>query len=145
MSAMTIGPDKVNQLRHVRFLAGRLDEHMRRHAQLLRPKFAAVLERLDETLEGLGIATWTRPTGGYFISFNTLPGIAKRVVARARAAGVTLTPAGATFPHGVDPNDSNIRIAPTFPTLADVEAATDVFTLCVELESIEQILAARAK
>lgn len=145
MSAMTIGPDKVNQLRHVRFLAGRLDEHMRQHAQLLRPKFAAVLERLDQTLDGLGIATWTRPKGGYFISFNTLPGIAKRVVARARAAGVTLTPAGATYPYGADPNDSNIRIAPTFPTLADVEAATDVFTLCVELESIEQILTARAR
>jgi DNA-binding transcriptional MocR family regulator len=145
MSAMTIGPDKVNQLRHVRFLAGRLDEHMQRHAQLLRPKFAAVLERLDHTLEGLGIASWTRPKGGYFISFDTLPGIAKRVVARARAAGVTLTPAGATYPHGEDPNDSNIRIAPTFPTLADVEAATDVFTLCVELESIEQILASRAQ
>lgn len=145
MSAMTIGPDKVNQLRHVRFLAGRLDEHMQQHAQLLRPKFAAVLERLDDTLDGLGIATWTRPKGGYFISFNTLPGIAKRVVARARAAGVTLTPAGATFPHGADPNDSNIRIAPTFPALADVEAATDVFTLCVELESIEEILASRAK
>jgi len=144
MSAMTIGPDKVNQLRHVRFLAGRLDAHMYNHAQLVRPKFDAVLERLDNTLEGLGIATWTRPKGGYFISFNTLPGIAKRVVARARAAGVTLTPAGATFPHGADPNDSNIRIAPTFPTLTDVEAATDVFTLCVELESIEQILASRA-
>jgi DNA-binding transcriptional MocR family regulator len=145
MSAMTIGPDKVNQLRHVRFLAGRLDEHMQGHAKLLRPKFAAVLERLEQTLEGLGIASWTRPKGGYFISFNTLPGIAKRVVARARAAGVTLTPAGATFPRGADPNDNNIRIAPTFPTLADVEAATDVFTLCVELESIEQILASRAK
>jgi DNA-binding transcriptional MocR family regulator len=145
MRVMTIGPDKVNQLRHVRFLANRLEEHMQRHAQLLRPKFAAVLERLDDTLEGLGIATWTRPKGGYFISVNTLPGIAKRVVARARAAGVTLTPAGATFPHGADPDDSNIRIAPTFPTLADVEAATDVFTLCVELESIEQILASRAK
>jgi aspartate/methionine/tyrosine aminotransferase len=143
MSAMTIGPDKVNQLRHVRFLAGRLEAHMRRHAELIRPKFAAVLERLDSTLAGLGVAEWTRPKGGYFISFNTLPGIAKRVVARARAAGVTLTPAGATFPHGADPDDRNIRIAPTFPSLADVEAATDVFTLCVELESIEKILQER--
>jgi DNA-binding transcriptional MocR family regulator len=143
MSAMTIGPDKVNQLRHVRFLAGRLSEHMQRHAELIRPKFAAVLERLDGTLNGLGIASWTRPKGGYFISFDTLPGLAKRIVARARGAGVTLTPAGATYPHGSDPDDSNIRIAPTFPSLADVQAATDVFTLCVELESIEQILRER--
>jgi DNA-binding transcriptional MocR family regulator len=102
-----------------------------------------VLERLDQSLGELGVASWTHPKGGYFISLDTLPGIAQRVVARARAIGVTLTPAGATFPYGVDPNDSNIRIAPTFPRLADVEAATDVFVLCVELESIEQILARR--
>jgi DNA-binding transcriptional MocR family regulator len=143
MSSMTIGPDKVNQLRHVRFLSGRLDAHMQRHAALIRPKFDAVLERLDATLTPLQIAEWTRPKGGYFISFNTLPGIARRVVARARATGVTLTPAGATFPGGSDPNDSNIRIAPTFPSLVDVEAATDILTLCVELESIEQILTMR--
>ena len=143
MSAMTIGPDKVNQLRHVRFLAGRVTEHMQRHAELVRPKFAAVLERLDGALGGLGVARWTQPRGGYFISFETLPGLAKRVVARAKAAGVTLTPAGATYPYGNDPDDSNIRIAPTFPSLTDVQAATDVFTLCVELESIEQILRAR--
>jgi aspartate/methionine/tyrosine aminotransferase len=143
MSAMTIGPDKVNQLRHVRFLTGRVTEHMQRHAELVRPKFAAVLERLEGALGGLGIARWTRPRGGYFISFETLPGLAKGVVARAKAAGVTLTPAGATYPYGNDPDDSNIRIAPTFPSLTDVQAATDVFTLCVELESIEQILRAR--
>ena len=144
MSAFTIGPDKVNQLRHVRFLEGRLTAHMQQHAALIRPKFQAVLERLDHAFTGLGVATWTQPAGGYFISFNTLPGIAKRVIARARAIGVTLTPAGATFPYGRDPDDCNIRIAPTFPRLEDVEAATDVFTLCVELESIEQILARRA-
>jgi DNA-binding transcriptional MocR family regulator len=143
MSTMTIGPDKINQLRHVRFLEGRIAQHMQQHAALIRPKFHAVLERLDQSLGELGVATWTHPKGGYFISFDTLPGIAQRVVARARAIGVTLTPAGATFPYGVDPNDSNIRIAPTFPRLADVEAATDVFVLCVELESIEQILARR--
>ena len=140
---MTIGPDKVNQLRHVRFLDGRVAAHMQRHAELIRPKFRAVLERLEQSLADLGVATWTRPAGGYFISLDTLPGLAKRVVARARTIGVTLTPAGATFPYGADPNDCNIRIAPTFPRFADVEAATDVLTLCVELESIEQILARR--
>ncbi len=144
LSTMTIGPDKVNQLRHVRFLEGRLAAHMQRHAALLRPKFEAVIERLDQSLSGLGVASWTRPSGGYFISLDTLPGLAQRVVARARNIGVTLTPAGATFPYGRDPNDRNIRIAPTFPRLSDVEAATDVVVLCVELESIEQILARRA-
>jgi DNA-binding transcriptional MocR family regulator len=143
LSSMTIGPDKVNQLRHVRFLEGRLSAHMQRHAALIRPKFDAVLERLEQSLEPLGIASWTHPKGGYFISLDTLPGLAKRVIARARAIGVTLTPAGATFPYGRDPDDRNIRIAPTFPRLSDVEAATDVFVLCVELESIEQILARR--
>ena len=143
MGSMTIGPDKINQLRHVRFLDGRLTEHMQRHAALIRPKFAAVLERLEHSLGDLGVASWTHPKGGYFISLDTMPGVAQRVVARARAIGVTLTPAGATFPYGRDPNDCNIRIAPTFPRLADIEAATDVFVLCVELESIEQILARR--
>jgi DNA-binding transcriptional MocR family regulator len=145
LSAITIGPDKVNQLRHARFLGGRLESHMRTHAALIRPKFAAVLERLEQSLGELGIATWTHPRGGYFISLDTLPGLAKRVVARARSIGVTLTPAGATFPYGRDPHDANIRIAPTFPRLADVEAATDVLVLCIELESIEQILAQRAE
>jgi aspartate/methionine/tyrosine aminotransferase len=143
LSAQTIGPDKINQLRHVRFLEGHLHAHMRRHAALIRPKFAAVLERLEQSLGGLGVASWTNPVGGYFISLDTLPGLAKRVVARAKSVGVTLTPAGATYPYGKDPNDSNIRIAPTFPGLADVEAATDVFVLCVELESIAHVLAER--
>ena len=143
LSASTIGPDKVNQLRHVRFLDSRLGTHMQRHAELIRPKFSAVLERLQE-LDGLDIATWTRPRGGYFISFDTMPGIARHVVARAREIGVTLTPAGATFPYGRDPQDRNIRIAPTFARIEDVEAATDVFVLCVELESIRQILSTRA-
>jgi aspartate/methionine/tyrosine aminotransferase len=143
LGPLTIGPDKINQLRHVRFLDGRLEAHMQRHAELIRPKFGAVLERLEQSLGELGIATWTRPVGGYFISLDTLPGLAKRVVARAKSVGVTLTPAGATYPYGNDPNDSNIRIAPTFPRLADIEAATDVFVLCVELESIEQIVAQR--
>ncbi len=144
LSASTIGPDKVNQLRHVRFLDGRLHAHMQRHAELIRPKFRAVLERLEQGLDGLDIATWTHPHGGYFVSFDTIPGIARRVIARAREIGVTLTPAGATFPYGRDPQDRNIRIAPTFARLEDVEAATDVFVLCVELESIGQILSTRA-
>jgi DNA-binding transcriptional MocR family regulator len=143
LSAQQIGPDKVNQLRHARFLAGRLGAHMRDHARLIGPKFEAVLARLEQSLGGLSIATWTKPKGGYFISFDTRPGLARRVVALAKEAGVTLTPAGSTWPYGKDPSDSNIRIAPTFPSLKDVEAATEVFTLCVELASIEQILLER--
>jgi len=143
LAAQCIGPDKVNQLRHARFLAGRLDSHMRAQAACIRPKFDAVIERLDASLADLDIARWTRPKGGYFISFETRPGLARRVVALAREAGVTLTPAGATYPYGRDPADSNIRIAPTFPALKEVEAATEVFTLCVELASIEQILTER--
>jgi DNA-binding transcriptional MocR family regulator len=118
---------------------------MRAHADLIRPKFAAVLDRLEAALGPLGIARWTRPQGGYFISFDTRPGLARRVVALAREAGVTLTPAGATFPYGRDPHDCNIRIAPTFPRLADVEAATEVFTLCVELATLEQLIEVRER
>ncbi len=140
LSAQAIGPDKVNQLRHARFLRDGVEPLMRRHAALIKPKFDAVLERLDASLAGLDIATWTAPKGGYFISFDTMPGLARRVVELAKSAGVTLTPAGATFPHGRDPEDKNIRIAPTFPKLADVEAAADVFTLCVEVASIERLL-----
>lgn len=143
LSTQEIGPDKVNQLRHARFLEGRMESHMRAHAALIKPKFDAVLERLDAGLSGLDVATWTRPRGGYFISFDTLPGLARRVVELAKSAGVTLTAAGATFPYGKDPLDSNIRIAPTFPNLRDVEAAAEVFTLCVELASIEHLVQQR--
>jgi len=143
LSVQEIGPDKVNQLRHARFLEGRIELHMRAHAALIRPKFDAVLERLETGLAGLDIATWTRPQGGYFISFDTLPGLARRVVALAKSAGVTMTAAGATFPYGKDPLDRNIRIAPTFPSLRDVEAAAEVFTLCVELASIDHFLERR--
>jgi DNA-binding transcriptional MocR family regulator len=137
----TIGPDKVNQLRHVRFLSGRLAEHMQQHAELIRPKFEAVLTQLRNDLDGLDIAKWTEPRGGYFISFNSRPGLAKEIVRLAAEAGVTLTPAGAPWPYGKDPEDSTIRLAPTFPSLADVEAATEVFTLCVELASARQLRA----
>ncbi len=137
----TIGPDKVNQLRHVRFLSGRIDEHMRQHAELVKPKFDAVLAQLQSDLAGLDIASWTEPRGGYFISFDCRPGLAREIVRLAGEAGVTLTPAGATWPYGKDPQDSNIRLAPTFPSLSDVEAATEVFTLCVELASARQLRA----
>ena len=133
LSTYMIGPDKVNQLRHVRFLAGRLDEHMRAHADLARPKFEALQRGLERGLGGTGLATWTQPAGGYFVSVDTLPGLAKSVVALAGELGVALTPAGATFPHGKDPEDRNIRLAPTFATLEEVEASVDVFTLCVRL------------
>ena len=133
LSTYMIGPDKVNQLRHVRFLAGRLEEHMRTHADLARPKFDALHNGLERGLGGTGLATWTKPEGGYFVSVDTLPGLAKSVVALAAELGVALTPAGATFPHGKDPEDRNIRLAPTFATLEEVEASVDVFTLCVRL------------
>ncbi len=133
LATFMIGPDKVNQLRHVRFLAGRLEEHMRAHADLARPKFEALQSGLERGLGGTGLATWTKPAGGYFVSVDTLPGLAKSVVALAAELGVALTPAGATFPHGEDPEDRNIRLAPTFATLKEVEASVDVFTLCVRL------------
>ena len=134
-SAFMIGPDKVNQLRHARLLKDRLDDHMQEHAKSVRPKFEAVQRGLEQGLGGTDLATWTRPRGGYFVSLDTQPGLAKEVVALAADAGVVLTPAGATFPGGKDPNDRNIRIAPTFATLREVEAAIDVLTLCIRLAS----------
>jgi len=143
---MTIGPDKVNQLRHARMLRDRegVRAHMRRHAELVRPKFEAVLAQLERALGGTGMGSWTRPSGGYFISFDTLPGLATEVVRLAGEAGVKLTPAGATFPYGRDPEDRNIRLAPTYPPPDDVARATEVFTTCVRLASVRQRLAATA-
>lgn len=137
-----IGPDKVNQLRHVKFLKSVDGIHalMRKHAELLKPRFDAVLSRLD-ALKGIG--QWTVPQGGYFISFDTLPGLAKTVVKLAGEAGVKFTPAGATFPYGIDPQDSNIRIAPSFPSVAEIEKGTDVFVACVKLATVRQALAKR--
>jgi DNA-binding transcriptional MocR family regulator len=136
----TIGPDKVNQLRHVRFLRDRetLAAHMERHAALIRPRFKAVLETLERELAGTGMGSWTSPSGGYFISFDTLPGLAREVVQLAADIGVRLTPAGATFPYGDDPKDCNIRLAPTFPSLEDVQATVDAFVVCVKLATIRQ-------
>ena len=138
----TIGHDKVNQLRHVRFFKDihGMVEHMRLHADIIRPKFEAVEQIFEENLGGLGIGTWTCPKGGYFISFDSLPGCAKAIEARAKKAGVTLTPAGATWPYGKDPEDSNIRIAPTYPPLEDLKTAALLFTICVRLVSAKMLL-----
>ena len=143
MTIQTIGYDKVNQLRHVRYFKN-LDgimAHMRKHAAIIRPKFEAVLEVLDKELGGLGIGEWTKPLGGYFISFDALEGCAKAIVAKCKEAGVVLTGAGATFPYGKDPKDSNIRIAPTYPTPEEMAEASDLFVLCVKLVSVEKLLA----
>ena len=140
LSILMVGPDKVNQLRHVRFLAGdRLEAHMRAHAEIVKPKFEAVQRGLARGLGGTGLATWTDPQGGYFVSLDTEPGLAKAVVALAGELGVALTPAGATFPHGHDPEDRNIRIAPTLATLEEVEAGIDVLALCVKLAATRKL------
>ncbi|QFT56091.1 aminotransferase class I/II-fold pyridoxal phosphate-dependent enzyme [Microbulbifer sp. THAF38] len=142
MQAMTIGPDKVNQLRHSRFFTEftTLKEHMRKHANILKPKFDCVLEHLHKGLGDTDLGQWEKPEGGYFVSFNTRPGCAKAVVKLAAEAGVKLTPAGATFPYGKDPEDSNIRIAPSFPPLEELDTAMSVFVLCVKLASVRQKL-----
>ena len=139
MSVMTVGHDKVNQLRQARFLLGRVEEHMRGHAALVRPRFEAVGRILGESLGGLGIATWTEPKGGYFVTVTTLTGLASEVVALAAEAGVTLTPAGATHPGGHDPDDRIIRLAPTFASTDEVEAATEILALCIELASVRKL------
>ena len=138
----TIGHDKVNQLRHVRFFGDihGMVEHMRRHADIIRPKFEAVEEILQRELDGLGIGQWTNPKGGYFISFDALDGCAKEIVARCKKAGVVMTGAGATYPYGKDPEDKNIRIAPTYPPLSDLITATELFALCVKLTSVDKLL-----
>ena len=143
MQIQTIGHDKLNQLRHVRFfkdLDG-LHAHMKKHAALIRPKFEMVLEILDRELSGLGIGEWTKPHGGYFISFESMEGCAKAIVAKAKEAGVVMTDAGATYPYGKDPKDSNIRIAPTYPTVDELAKAAEVFVVCVKLTSVEKLLA----
>ncbi len=144
LSFRTIGPDKVNQLRHVRFLQSldNLQVHMAAHADIIRPKFEAVLATLERELAGTGMGTWLAPRGGYFIAFDTRPGLAREVVRLASDIGVKLTPAGATFPYGDDPNDCNIRLAPTFPSQADVEATAEAFVICVKLASLRQKAAA---
>lgn len=145
MTIQTIGHDKLNQLRHVRFFKDidGLNAHMMRHAASVRPKFEAVLETLEKELGGLGIASWIAPRGGYFISFDAMEGCAKEIVAKCKAAGVVMTGAGATYPYKKDPKDSNIRIAPTLPTPEELAAATEIFVLCVKLTSVEKLLEAK--
>lgn len=142
MTIQTIGYDKINQLRHVKFFKDKagLNAHMLKHAALMRPKFQAVLDVLDTELSGLEIGSWIEPRGGYFISFNALEGCAKDIVAKCKEAGVVLTNAGATYPYGKDPLDSNIRIAPSFPTPEEMRAAAELFVLCVKLVSIDKLL-----
>ena len=142
LTIQTIGYDKINQLRHVKFLKNKegIQAHMMKHAAIIRPKFAAVLDVLEKELGETGVASWTKPKGGYFISFETLDGCAKKVVAKCKEAGVVMTGAGATFPYGKDPKDSNIRIAPTLPTPEELAKAADLFVLCVKLVSVEKLL-----
>ena len=137
----TIGPDKVTQLRHVKFFknAAGVEAHMKKHAALLRPKFDAVNRVFSTELGGKGIATWTTPRGGYFTSLDTLDGCATEVVRLADEAGVKLTPSGATFPYGKDPRNRNIRIAPSMPPLSQVEEAMQIVAVCVELASVRKI------
>lgn len=142
MSFQTIGHDKLNQLRHVRFFGDMhgMYNHMRKHADILRPKFEIIQEVLEKELAGLEIGTWTKPLGGYFISFDAMEGCAKAIVAKAKEAGLVMTKAGATYPYGKDPKDSNIRIAPSFPTVEELKIASEVFVLSVKLVSIDKLL-----
>lgn len=137
-----ISYDKVNQLRHVRYLKDKAHtiEIMKRHASVMAPKFRYVADTLDAEIAPLGIASWNRPKGGYFISLNAMPGTAKRTLELCKQAGVTMTAAGATFPYGLDPNDSNIRVAPSLPPLAELEKAMDVFCTCLKLAALEKML-----
>ncbi len=143
VAIQTIGHDKINMLLHVRFLkdSGHVREHMKKHAEIIRPKFEAVNEILEKNLSGKGIAAWNKPNGGYFISLDVPEGCAKRTVNLAKEAGVTLTPAGATFPYGKDPHDCNIRIAPTYPPLDELRKAIEILSLCVEIAALEKVLA----
>ena len=142
MTVQTIGYDKLNQLRHVRYFKNvdGIRAQMMRHAAIMRPKFDITLEVLEKELGGLDIGTWTKPLGGYFISFESMDGCAKAIVAKCKEAGVTLTGAGATYPYGKDPKDSNIRIAPSYPSEEEMRQAAELFTLCVKLVSVEKLL-----
>ena len=142
-SAQMISQDKVNQLRHVKFLKNKAHtiEFMKKHAALMGPKFQVVANALDQKIKPLGFASWNTPKGGYFVSFNTMPGTAKRALALCKEAGVEMTPAGATYPYGKDPLDSNIRIAPSLPPVNELEQAMEVFCTCIKLAALEKLLA----
>lgn len=141
-SVQMISYDKINQLRHVRYLKDKATtlEIMKRHAKILGPKFKTVADILDQEIAPLGFASWNRPKGGYFISFNAMPGTAKRALALCQEAGIVMTPAGATYPYGMDPNDSNIRIAPSLPPVEELKKAMDVFCTCIKLAALEKLL-----
>ena len=143
MTFQTIGPNKVNELMHVRFLknAENTHAHMKKHAAIMKPKFDLVCEALEKEIDPLEIASWHRPKGGYFVSVNLMPGTAKRVVSLCKDVGVALTGAGATYPGGVDPQDTNLRIAPSFPPLSEIKPAMDVFCVAVKLATLEKLLA----
>lgn len=138
----TISYDKINQLRHVLYLKDKAHtiEIMKRHAAIMGPKFATVCRILNEQVDPCGFSQWVRPMGGYFVSFNTMPGTAKRALSLCKEAGVEMTPAGATFPYGIDPQDRNIRIAPSLPPVEELEKAMDVFCTCVKLAAVEKLL-----
>lgn len=142
MTIQTIGHDKINQLRHVKYFKdiNGIKEHMKKHADILRPKFEAVVSTLERELGGLNIGSWITPKGGYFVSFEAMEGCAKEIVAKCKEAGVVMTGAGATYPYGKDPKDSNIRIAPSFPSAEELSQAANLFTLCVKLVSVNKIL-----
>ena len=142
MTIQTIGADKLNMLRHVKYFvnADGVHRHMKLHASIIRPKFEIVLNSFENELGGRGIADWTKPKGGYFISLNVMPGTAKRVFELCKNAGLTLTTVGATFPYGIDPNDSNLRIAPTYPSQQDLRQACEVLCLCVRLAAVEKLI-----
>lgn len=142
MGAQTIGYDKVNQLRHVQFFknAEGLRAHMQVLAGCMKPKFETVLKYLEKELTGTGLATWEEPKGGYFVSVDVYPGCAKEVVRLAKEAGVVLTGAGATYPYKKDPKDSNLRIAPTYPAVEELEQAMELFCVCVKKAGIQKLL-----
>lgn len=142
MKFQTIGHDKLNMLRHVKYFgnADGVREYMKKHAEILRPKFDMVLDTLQAQLGGCGVATWSKPRGGYFVSLDVLDGCAKRTVQLCAEAGVVLTGAGATFPYGVDPDDKNIRIAPSFPSIGELETAMKVLCICAKLAAVEKLL-----
>ncbi len=143
MTVQTIGFDKLNQLRHCKYFKNfdGIKAHMKKHAAIIQPKFSVVLYMLNKEIAPLGIGSWVSPKGGYFVSFDAMEGCAKRIVALAAEAGVVMTGAGATYPYGKDPKDSNIRIAPTFPSVSELRQAMEIFCVCVKLASVEKLLA----